>query len=133
MHNTKNYSTDGGNELVIGGKLTVLDGATVTGLADAETLPAAAANVLGCVKVGAGLDVTAEGVLSLAAATANATGGVKPGTGLTVSEGAMAIVPAENVAASTATSVADLKTTVNAILAALKAAGFMAADANAGT
>ena len=31
-HNCKNYATDGGNRLVIGGTLEVLDTATVTGL-----------------------------------------------------------------------------------------------------
>ena len=31
-HNCKNYATDGGNRLVIGGTLEILDTATVTGL-----------------------------------------------------------------------------------------------------
>ncbi len=39
-----------------------------------------------------------------------------------------ALTPAENVPASEATTVASLKETVNALLAALKAAGFMKAD-----
>ena len=39
-----------------------------------------------------------------------------------------ALTPAENVPVSEATTVASLKETVNALLAALKAAGFMKAD-----
>ena len=54
-HNTKNYMAHGGNELVIGGKLTFLPGASVEGgegLFDgggdsAYTLPAATADTLG--------------------------------------------------------------------------------------
>ena len=76
-YNTKNYMAHGGNELVIGGKLTFLE--------SAET----------------------EGLSRL------------------VSE---ALTPAENVPASEATTVASLKETVNALLTALKDAGFMAAD-----
>ena len=44
-HNTKNYFAHGGNELVIGGKLTFLDGAEVnnfpgeSGGGDSYTLP----------------------------------------------------------------------------------------------
>lgn len=36
-HNCKNYFTDGGNTLVIGGKLTVEDGAEVSGLSGGAT------------------------------------------------------------------------------------------------
>lgn len=36
-HNCKNYFTDGGNTLVIGGKLTVEDGAEVSGLSSGAT------------------------------------------------------------------------------------------------
>lgn len=39
-----------------------------------------------------------------------------------------ALMPAENVPASEAATVASLKETVNALLASLKAAGFMKAD-----
>ena len=76
-HNCKNFFAHGGNELVIGGKLTLLEGATVEGL-----------------------------------------------TG--------AIEKIENVPESTATTVAALKESFNALLASLKAAlktvGFMEAD-----
>ena len=73
-HNTKNFMAHGGNELVIGGKLTFLEGAVVEGL---------------------------EGVMP----------------------------KAENIEDSTATTVAQLKENFNTLLAALKAAGLMEADA----
>ena len=65
-HVTKNYFTEGGDELVIGGKLTVLEGAEVEGLSGgggSYTLPAATADKLGGIKVGSGLTIT-DGVLS---------------------------------------------------------------------
>lgn len=109
MHVTKNYSTDGGDTLVIGGKLQVEEGAEVSGLESGEggdyTLPAATASVLGGVKVGSGLSVTEDGVLS-----------------------ADGITPAENQAASEATTIAALKEDFNALLSGLKTAGLMAAD-----
>ena len=106
----KNYRTDGGDKTVIGGKLEFTDDAEVInfpegGGGDAYTLPPATASTLGGVKVGTGLSVTEEGTLS-----------------------AEGITTAANVAASEATELADLVTTVNAILTALKTAGLMAAD-----
>lgn len=54
-YTTKNYSTDNGDTLVIGGKLIIEEGAEVTGLPDGEsdpyTLPAATASDLGGVKL----------------------------------------------------------------------------------
>ena len=38
-HNCKNYTAHGGNETVIGGKLTFLPGAEVEGLADLLDIP----------------------------------------------------------------------------------------------
>ena len=38
-HNCKNYTAHGGNETVIGGKLTFLPGAQVEGLADLLDIP----------------------------------------------------------------------------------------------
>lgn len=46
----KNYKTDNGDTLVIGGKLVVKDGATVEG--SVYTLPTASADTLGGVKQG---------------------------------------------------------------------------------
>ena len=109
-HVTKNYFTEGGDELVIGGKLTVLEGAEVEGLSGgggSYTLPAATADKLGGIKVGSGLTIT-DGVLS-------ATG----------------ITPAEAQADSTASSYTGLKDDFNALLAKLRAAGLLAASAGA--
>ena len=105
-HVTKNYFTEGGDELVIGGKLTVLEGAEVEGLSGgggSYTLPAATADKLGGIKVGSGLTIT-DGVLS-------ATG----------------ITPAEAQADSTASSYTGLKDDFNTLLAKLRAAGLLAA------
>ena len=105
-HVTKNYFTEGGDELVIGGKLTVLEGAEVEGLSGGSgsyTLPAATADKLGGIKVGSGLTIT-DGVLS-------ATG----------------ITPAEAQSDSTASSYTGLKDDFNALLAKLRAAGLLAA------
>ena len=109
-HVTKNYFTEGGDELVIGGKLTVLEGAEVEGLSGgggSYTLPAATADKLGGIKVGSGLTIT-DGVLS-------ATG----------------ITPAEAQDDSTASSYTGLKDDFNALLAKLRAAGLLAANAGA--
>ena len=108
-HNTKNFMAHGGNELVIGGKLTILPGAVVEGLdgdgggGSGYTLPAATASTLGGIKVGSGLSITAEGVLS-----------------------ADGITPAAAQADSEATTIATLKTDFNALLAALRTAGLLA-------
>lgn len=77
---THNYFAHGGNELVIGGKLTFLPTASVEG-----------------------------------------------GDALF---GGADFVPAANVPASEATTIATLKDDFNALLSALKAAGLMEADAN---
>lgn len=83
-YNTKNYTAHGGNETVIGGKLTFLPGAEVEGLADLLDIPQ----------------------------DASAT-------------------PAAYQADSTATTVAGLKDDFNALLAKLRTAGVIAADAPA--
>lgn len=112
-HNTKNYMAHGGNELVIGGKLTFLEGAEVEnfpgggGGGDSYTLPTASASTLGGVKVGSGLSVTAEGVLS-----------------------ADGVTPAAAQVDSTATTIAALKEDFNTLLAALRTAGLLAAAAS---
>ena len=107
--NTKNFMAHGGNELVIGGKLTILPGAVVEGLdggsggGNGYTLPAATTSTLGGIKVGSGLSITAEGVLS-----------------------ADGITPAAAQADSEATTIAALKTDFNELLAALRTAGLLA-------
>ena len=110
-YNTKNYFAHGGDELVIGGKLTFLDGAEVDnfpgegGGGGEYTLPTASADTLGGVKVGSGLTIT-DGVLS-----------------------ADGITPAAYIADSEATSYTTLKNEFNALLAALRTAGLMEATA----
>ena len=112
-HNTKNYMAHGGGELVIGGKLTFLDGAEVenfpggSGGGGSYTLPTASASTLGGVKVGSGLTIT-DGVLS-----------------------ADGVTPAAAQADSAATTIASLKEDFNALLAALRTAGLLAAAASA--
>ena len=102
----KNYRAQGGDEWVIGGKLTFLQGAEITG-GSLTTVAVATTTEAGTVIVGEGLAVENDGTLSLD------------------------LTPAENQAASTATDVAGLKADLNALLAKLKAAGLMEADAAA--
>ena len=112
--NTKNYVAHGGNEWVIGGKLTFLPGAAVEGgdglfsggTGEGYTLPAASAETLGGIKVGSGLTITEQGVLS-----------------------ANGVVPAAAQADSEAATVEALKEDFNTLLAALRTAGFIAANA----
>jgi hypothetical protein len=119
-YNTKNYMAHGGNELVIGGKLTILDGAIVTGLADAEQLVPATEEALGCVKAAAKAETD--------------TVPAKIGTDgkLYVPTYPEEVTPAANQADSTATTVAALKDDLNALLAKLKTAGLMEADTTDG-
>lgn len=112
-HNTKNYMAHGGGELVIGGKLTFLDGAEVENFPSGDgggsyTLPTASASTLGGVKVGSGLTIT-DGVLS-----------------------ADGVTPAAAQADSEATTIAALKEDFNTLLAALRAAGLMEATGSEG-
>lgn len=104
----KNYFTDGGDTLIIGGTLAIEEGAEVTGLpsgGSSYTLPTATDSTLGGVKVGSGLSIS-DGVLS-------ATG----------------ITPAANQASLDAESVdAAIVTAFNSLLSALKTAGLMVAD-----
>ena len=113
-YNTKNYTEQGGERTVIGGEIEILagakikadEGAEVEGFGGGEyTLPPATAEVLGGIKVGAGLSVEEDGTLS-----------------------ADGITKAENQAESEATEVADLVTEFNSLLSKLKTAGLMEAD-----
>ena len=115
-HTTKNYFAHGGNELVIGGKLTFLTGATVEG--------------------GEGLFDGSEGggTYTLPVATADTLGGVKIGSGLTITDGVLSadgVTPAAAQADSEATTIAALKEDFNALLAALRTARLLAAAAPA--
>ena len=105
-HVTKNYLTDNGDELVIGGKLTILESAAVEGLnGGGYTLPVASADTLGGVKVGNGLTMT-DSVLS-----------------------ADGITPTAFVADSEAATVENLKNDFNALLTVLREAGLISAAA----
>jgi hypothetical protein len=110
---TKNYFKDGGDTLVIGGKLVVEEGAEVEGLdtgGGSEDLPVATKRDLGVVRVGTGLDVSASGTVSVGQATTVLCGGVK-------------MIPYQ--ANTSAASLTDLETEFNALLTALRAAGIM--------
>ncbi|MGI6695735.1 MAG: head fiber protein [Christensenellales bacterium] len=127
-HNTKNFAAHGGEEWVIGGKLTILEGATVEGLT--ATAAAASADALGGIKAAErGVGDTVEAKIGedaklyvpaypedyvLPAATADTLGGVKL---------------AANQVDSAASTIAGLNIEFNALLVKLKAAGIMAPDA----
>ena len=103
-YNAKNYTEQGGNVTHFGGKVVFEEGVEVEGLS-ANPLNKASADTLGGVKVGDGLSIDANGVLS-----------------------ADGITPAENQADSEAETVAELVDDLNALLTKLKTAGFMEAD-----
>ena len=123
-YNAKNYMAQGGDRLVIGGTLEIQEGASVTGL-PAATVAAATEEALGGMLAAAKTETeTVEAKIgedhklyvppyTLPAAEAAALGGV---------------LLAANQAASTATELSGLVTEFNTLLAALKAAGIMAAD-----
>ena len=103
-YNTKNYTEQGGETTHFGGKVVFEEGVEVEGLS-ANPLNKASASTLGGIKVGNGLSIDSDGILS-----------------------ADGITPAANQADSTATDVAGLVTDFNALLAKLKTAGLMEAD-----
>lgn len=106
MANVPNYTEQGGEKTVIGGeilitgKITVDDGATVTGITG--EIPVADATTLGGVKVGNGLSTNAAGVLSVAPAAAQAD--------------------------SEAETLETLVSEFNSLLGKLRTAGFLAAE-----
>ena len=127
-NNTRNYAAHGGGEWVIGGKLTVLPGATVEGLV-ATAAPASAEALGGIKAVARAVTDTMEAKIGedaklyvpaypedyvLPAAATDTLGGMKL---------------AENQVDSVASTIAGLNLEFNALLAKLKAAGIMAPDA----
>lgn len=117
-YNTKNYMEQGGGKLVIDGELVVTENATVTGLVDVAQLKKPTATQFGGVKAAAaGEDDTVEVKVA-------STGKLYVPTYPTIPE----IPVAANIPASEATTVESLLADFNALLAALKAAGLMAAD-----
>jgi hypothetical protein len=122
-YNTKNYTEQGGEKIVIGGTLEIKEGASVTGLS-ANPLLVSTEETLGGVKAAAtGEDDTVEvkigedSKLYAPAYPADATDTV---SGLVK----MAANQADSIAEDTAALVTDF----NALLTKLKAAGLMAAD-----
>ena len=103
-YNAKNYTEQGGETTHFGGKVVFEEGVEVEGLS-ANPLNKASASTLGGIKVGNGLSIDSDGILSV--------------------DG---ITPAANQADSTASTVATLKDDFNALLAKLKTAGLMEAD-----
>ena len=113
---TKNYFTDGGDTLVIGGKLQVEEGAEVIGIeGGGGSIPVASADTLGGVKVGARLSIDENGVLSAEAQT--------PGAATKTTAGVVrqaAFVPKESL------DLVGVETYVENVVNALVAAGVMA-------
>ena len=123
-HNAKNYRTQGGDRLVIGGSLEIKEGASVTGLPPATVAAATEESLGGVLAATKSQTDTVEAKIgedhklyvppyTLPAAAAGTLGGV---------------LLAANLAASTATELAALVTEFNTLLASLKAAGIMAVD-----
>ena len=123
-YNAKNYMAQGGDRLVIGGTLEIQEGASVTGLPSAA-VAVATEEVLGGVLAAVKAETdTLEAKIgedhklyvpsyTLPAAESGTRGGV---------------LLTANQAASAATELSGLVTEFNTLLAALKAAGIMAAD-----
>ena len=133
-YNAKNYTEQGGDVTRFGGKVVFEESCEVEGLA-ADPLQKASADTLGGIKVGDGLSIDSDGVLStdpIEAATTETLGGVIVGSGLSIdSDGVLSadgITPAENQEDSEASTVATLKEDFNALLAKLKTAGLMEPD-----
>ena len=113
-YNVKNYTEQGGEKTVIGGTLEIKEGASVTGLPSSPAeITAATANALG-------------GVIAAAKAESD-TVEAKIGSDHKLYVPAQAV--AANQADSTAEDVADLVSDFNGLLAKLKLAGLMTADA----
>lgn len=112
-HNCKNYKTDGGNTLVIGGKIKFESGAEIEGASGLTNTPATA-STLGLVKIGANINVNSAGVISVSDADLTTKGLVKQGAAV-----------AE--AAGDAPTAAEFK----ALLDSLRAAGIIATAAAA--
>ena len=113
-YNAKNYTEQGGEVIHIGGTLIIEEGATVEGLpgGDEYELPVASASELGGVKIGEGLSIDEEGVLSadggdeyeMPIAGESTLGGVKVGTGLDISEEGVLSVDGDDIDLPVATN-----------------------------
>ena len=138
-YNCKNYETDNGNEWVVGGKLTIAEGATVEGMASATTSPATA-STLGLVKVGTNIDVSAQGSISVKTASASNKGVMQVGSGLSVASGVVSLdapdaaadtkgLVKQGVAVADAAGDAPTAAEFKALLDSLRGAGIIATAA----
>lgn len=123
-YNAKNYMAQGGDTLVIGGTLVILEGASVTGLPPA-TVSAATEETLGGVLAAAKTESdTLEAKIG-----ENRKLYVPPYTLPAAETGTLGgVLLAANQASSTATELSSLVAEFNTLLAALKTAGIMAVD-----
>ena len=113
-YNTKNYTEQGGEKIVIGGELEIKDGAVVTGLPGAQLTAATE---------------TAFGGIKAEAKTEGDTVPAKIGEDGKIYVQTYPVVPvALTQADSTATEVAELVTDFNALLLKLKTAGLMESE-----
>ena len=123
-YSAKNYMAQGGDRLVIGGTLEIKEGASVTGLPSSSVAVATGETLGGVIAAAKSETDTLEAKIgedrklyvppyTLPAAEAGTLGGV---------------LLAANQVASAAMELAGLVTEFNTLLAALKAAGIMAAD-----
>lgn len=134
-YNCKNKMTDGGDTLVIGGKLKVEAGATVEGIADI-TANDATKVAKGLVQIGDNISVD-SGVISVPAATGAALGVVQVGDGLAVADGVVSLdapdaaadtkgVVLQGVAVADAAGAAPTAAEFKALLDSLRDAGIIA-------
>ena len=130
-YSAKNYLTQGGDELVIGGKLTVLPEAEITGLSGgggaSYTLPTASASALGGVKA------AAKGSGDTVPCKVGTDGKLYVPTYPTLPENATAATPGlVKMAAAVAdagedvSDVESMKQAFNGLLASLRTAGLLA-------
>lgn len=134
--NCKNYETDGGNKWVVGGTLKIEEGATLEGMASATTAPATS-ETLGLVKVGANVDVSAQGAISVKTASGANKGVVQIGDGLAIANGVVSLdapdagadvkgVVLQGVAVADAEGEAPTAAEFKALLDSLRDAGIIA-------
>lgn len=128
MYTTKNYMNKGGDNLVIGGKLEILSGASVTGITTAtivDNLTSDDATKALSGKQGKALKTLVDAMATTASIVNNlTTGGIA--VPLSAEQGkVLGARVAVAQAASTATEVAAVVVDLNALIAKLKTAGLM--------
>ena len=120
VQSSKVFLTDNGDTLVINGKLVVSEDAIVEGLDDGGSsyeLPIASASTLGGVKIGEGISIDSNGVIS-------ASGGESVEEATTTTAGI--VRQAAYKANVSPSSLSDIATEMNDLLEKLRTAGIMA-------